>query len=173
MKAIIALLLLAWPVASFAADGCTNAPTLALDDNMRNRVVHTTEAGFFEFRGHRARENSAEVEITLKHAISPAWNCLTWTVELLLPDSVTLPDVDGQAQSSTKTNLARDATATFTVALPDMPNIRRHEVREYRAVFVVTIQHTNNTDVSLTSEDTDGQGRRYYPVVIRTNRTQV
>lgn len=149
---------------------CPIAPG-TLQQNLENRVVRTLEAGFAPF--DYTSDDTTTVEISLEHAIAPAWTCATWTAELIVPSAEL--EVTGEAKLS---SLSRTATASFDVKIIDMrrehqadpsaSHMRLYERRVWRAVLVVEV--FNGGDEALAGGGSDGQGRWHYPVRVVAHR---
>ena len=134
--------------------------------NMENRVAYTTESGFFNFTDAVSFDET-EVAITLKHALLSAWTCVTWDVELLLPDGIIF--IDGQ--SAKLEDLTQASVAEFEVEVVDMrlgtssfrSDMNRNELHRYKGFLSVVVFNGSDTPIQI-DDKTDAQGRWHFPV---------
>lgn len=154
-----------------AAPACSNVPPGLLASNLQSRLTATTVA---ELVG-ATTQDTVQVDVSLEHVLSAAWNCAEWEVRLLLPSADLGIDGDG---ADVRTGLRRTDHANFVVEVHDITNERagelrgRHsrESRFYSGAFEIKVFNKTGTNddrpVSEADSVWDGQGRFHAPVAI-------
>ena len=179
--AILALLLAPFAVAAESATstvettGSSSCPlaVATFQSNMAHRVLHTVEAGFMAHEGGRNSDwtNDLTVRITLKHALIPAWTCATWSVDLLLPDHITM-----RTGTASRTSLTHASEAVFELDHSHVNPDRTLMMGEHqfdRVVFVVRVYNGDNIPLHYVEEGlTDGEGRWHFPVRLGSARAR-
>lgn len=155
MKAIIATLAALAASASFA---CTTPATGTMEDYMTLATWTERTGSDSDSSGHR----TAELRIALPALDVTGHDCLTWSVELVLPPAAAGVTLRGEGASAKRTGLAAGATASSPLALPT----REHwgVVRDERGAFVVQVTNPND---GLLAHRASGSPRWIYPVVFQ------
>ena len=85
-------------------------------------------------------DRTITVEIHLPALNVAGWNCLTWSVDLILPPSASMATTGHTASSFT--GLAASAVARFDVTFPV---VRNNEVRNSRAWLRVKVRNPSDS----------------------------
>ena len=182
--ALAAALFLPLPASAADAPAACDFHQATLLHSIANGTAYTDRV---ERRHYRSRnvieQENLNVEFSLASSFGAAPACVTWTVELRLPDGLAHGSdksrfaVSAHAAGSrveTTGQLAGDATATFDLHWEELHDegrtsvasgIRQGDGREARGVFVVSV-FANDKDTPLASTGaTDPVGRIYFPIV--------
>ena len=185
MKLLLALSLSLFAMIGYAAEDddddedtetATSCPFASgtFSENMQNRVLRTTEAGYTHYAGtSRADPSHTEIKITLKNALLSSWTCATWNVELLLPTGVQLKTGTTVVRSA----LTYSSEVSFEIKFDDSFQSVPSRSNAYSALGVgehqtmtalLVVEVFNGEDIPETSTPhSDTQGRWYFPVSLR------
>lgn len=155
MKAI--LLLLSAVFAHQAIATCTTPATGTLEDMMA-QATWTTETG----SNWPPVDRTAQVTIALPALNVNGHDCLTWSVELVLPPGVVMADdAEGNPKPASKTGLATSASATFDVVVA--PRLHDHHVQYLRGWLRVKVRNPSD-DPGKVLHRASGSPLWLYPV---------
>ena len=135
-----------------AAWACTTPAGGTLEDMMA-QATWTVEAG-----SDWNSDRRSGVRIALPALDVTGHRCLTWSVELVLPPGVS---VTGEGASSSRTGLAADAEAAFSIAVETA--LHSNEVRYERGWFRVEVRNPND-DPGVVLHRVSGSPRWLFPI---------
>lgn len=131
---------------------CTSPATGTLEDAM-TQATWTVETG-----SDSNNNRNASVRIALPALDVLGRDCLTWSVELVLPRGVTLA---AERATTVRSNLAADAAATFAVVVEAASH--SNEIRYERGWLRVKVRNPDE-DTGLVLHRTTGSPLWLYPV---------